>query len=131
MEEIIISEPSLLIRINKTFEPKMEKKALYDYTRGRWKLNLTRAKKAKLGFAVYKGIIQEVYEIHQWHPAGSTESTRKPEDRPDLNSTKSTVGRFEFTGKIASEEIRNKYIKKSIKHYFAKGNAYPVNYVNL
>ncbi|WP_298144061.1 hypothetical protein [Flavobacterium sp.] len=131
MESIDIKEPAILIRLNKTFEPKMDRNVLFDYTRGRWKVKTERAKKAKYGIAVYKGIIQEVYEIEKWHKAGTTESSRKPNDRPDLNSTKSLEGRYEFTGKLASEEIRKKYNQKSVKHYFVKGNANPINYVNV
>ena len=131
MNHLKIEEPAILIRINKTFEVSMERTKLYDYTRGRWKLNPERAKNAKYGIAVYKGVVQEVYEIHHWHNAGSTNSSRKEKDRPDLNSSKSLIGRFEFTGKLASEEIREKYNLKSVKHYFAKGNANPIKYVNL
>ena len=126
-----IEEPAILIRINQTFELSMDRNVLYDYTRGRWKLNTERAKNAKYGIAIYKGIIQEVYEIQDWHKAGSTESSRKPKDRPELNSTKSIEGRYEFTGKLASKEVREKYISKSVKHYFVRGNSNPINYVNV
>ena len=126
-----IKEKAILIRINKTFEAKMNKEALYDYTRGRWKLNPQRAKNAKYAIAIYKGIVQEVYEIDDWHKAGTTESTRKLNDKPELNSTKSLIGRFEFKGKLASQEIRNEYVNKSVKHYFTKGNSNPVNYLNM
>lgn len=131
MNPIKIEEQAILIRINKTFEPSMDRTVLYDYTRGRWKVNTERAKNAKYGIAVYKGIVQEVYEIHDWHNAGTTNSSRKPNDRPDLNSTKSMIGRSEFTGKLAPEEIRKKYNFKSVKHYFVRGNSNPINYVNL
>ena len=126
-----IKEKAILIRINKTFQATMNKEALYDYTRGRWKLNPERAKNAKYAIAIYKGIVQEVFEIEDWHKAGTTESTRKPNDKPELNSAKSLIGRFEFKGKLASEKIRNKYLNKSVKHYFAKGNSNPINYLNI
>ena len=126
-----IEEPALLIRINKTYESKMSSESLYDYTRGRWKVNLVRAKNVKYAFAIFDGIIQEVYEVHNWYEAGTTESSRKPTDKPELNSTKSTVGRFEFKGIVAFDEIRNKYLNKSVRHLFAKGNANPIKYVNV
>lgn len=131
MKSITITEPAILIRINKTFNPSIDRNILYDYTRGRWKVNTGRAKNAKYGIAIFKGIVQEVYEIEDWHKAGTTESSRKPNDRPDLNSTKSLKGRYEFTGKLASKEVREKYNYESVKHYFVKGNANPINYVNL
>jgi hypothetical protein len=131
MKNLQIDEPAILIRINKTFNEKMSSQSLYDYTRGRWKLSEKRAKKAQFGLAVYDGLIQEVYEIKDWHKAGTTESTRRPNDRPDLNSTKSLVGRIEFTGKVAPAEIREKYVGKSVRHFFLKGNANPVKYMNI
>lgn len=130
-ELVEIRESAILIRINRTYRESMSKDALYDYTRGRWKLNTERAKNAKYAIAVYKGIVQEVYEIYNWHDAGTTESTRKPSDNPELNSTKSLEGRFEFTGKVAPEEIREKYNSKSVRHYFVRGNSNPINYLNV
>jgi hypothetical protein len=126
-----IGEPSILIRINRTYQVSMKKDELYDYTRGRWKLNTERAKNAKYAIAIYKGIVQEVFEIVNWHKAGTTQSTRKPSDHAELNSAKSLEGRFEFTGKLAQEEIRKKYNSKSVKHFFVKGNSNPINYLNV
>lgn len=131
MQLLEITEKAILIRISRTYKASMSTKALYDYTRGRWRLKPERAKNARYAIAVYKGIIQEVYEINEWYKAGTTDSSRKPNDNPELNSTKSTLGRFEFKGKLASEEIRNRFINKSIKHYFVPGNSNPINYVNI
>lgn len=131
MKLLQIDEPAILIRINRTYNPSMSVEALYDYTRGRWKLNPVRAKKAKYGIAIYDGIIQEVYEIDDWHKAGTTESSRKPNDNSEFNSADSLIGRHEFEGKLASEEIRNKYIGKSVKHLFAKGESNPIKYANV
>ena len=128
---IKIAEPAILIRINRTYSPEMNEEALYDYTRGRWKLNTQRAQKATYSIAVYKGIVQQVYKIKDWHSAGTTESSRKPNDKPELNSTKSMIGRYEFRGQVASEPIRDKYVHKSVKHYFVRGNSNPINYVNI
>ena len=130
MQTIKINEPSILIRINKTYNSTMSEISLYDYTRGRWRVNTERASKAKFAFAIFDGVIQEIFEIHEWHKAGTTESSRKPNDRPDLNSTKSLVGRFEFTGEIAPEKTRTYYIGKSVKDYFKKGNSNPIYYIN-
>jgi len=62
-DQVNITEPSILIRINQAFRYSMSPMELYDYTRGQWKLKKENAQKAKFGFAVYQGIIQEVYEI--------------------------------------------------------------------
>ena len=38
--------------------------------------------------------------------------------------------RWEFVGKVADEEIRRKYIGKSVARYSAKGTRNPIKYVN-
>ncbi len=121
-EKVEITEPSILIRINQKFRYSMSEIELFDITRGYWKLNPERAKDAKYGFAVYEGIIQEVYTIIQWLPAGSTFNVRDEEVPP---------GRFEFIGNIADEEVRRKYRYKSVEHYFKRGNSNPIMYVNV
>jgi len=126
-EKVVIKEPALLIRINKAFRYSISERELYDYTRGFWKISLERAQNAKYGFAVYQGIIQEVYEIENWHKAQTTENVRNPEDEVLLK----TAGRLEFTGKIANYKIREKYKFKSVEHYFKHGNSNPIMYVNI
>jgi hypothetical protein len=128
---IKIEEKAILIRINKTFKRSMDSQILYDYTRGRWRINTVKAKKASYAIAVFKGVIQEVYEIEDWHKAGTTESSRTQTSNLELNSALSLIGRFEFIGKLAPTYIREKYNQKSVSHYFARGNANPINYVNL
>lgn len=44
----------------------------YEATRGIWVLG-RRREKAIYAFAVFEGIIQEVYEISEWYPAGTLE----------------------------------------------------------
>ncbi len=131
MDLVKISEPAILIRINKAYKSSLDDQALYDYTRGRWKLNLQKASKAKFAISIFRGVVQEVYKIHKWHEAGSTISSRNKIDQTELNSIDSLIGRYEFTGDVASEAIRSKYLLKSVKHYFVKGNSNPINYINM
>jgi hypothetical protein len=122
-----ISEPAILIRINQAFRYSMTERELYDYTRGFWKISLKSSEKVKYGFAIYQGIIQEVYEIFDWHKAGSTENVRNL----DKKELKKIENRIEFTGKIADNKIREKYQFKSVEHYFKKGNSNPIMYLNI
>lgn len=126
-----IDEPAILIRISKAFRFTMTEEELYEYTRGRWKLSPIRAKNAKLAFAVYQGVIQEIYEIAEWFPAGTTESDRKSTNKSGLDTPESLIGRYEFVGKIATPEIRQKYKHMSVEHLFSQGNSNPIMYVNL
>lgn len=130
-KSVEITEPSILIRINQAFRYSMSEIDLYDYTRGQWKLNPNRAKNAKYGFAIYQGIIQEVYEILDWYQAGKTYSVRQGNENIERNEGDGLEGRYEFVGNLASKEIRNKYKFKSIEHYFKKGNSNPIMYKNI
>jgi len=38
--------------------------------------------------------------------------------------------RFEFIGEIANENIRSKYLNKSVQHLFMQGNSNPIMYLN-
>ncbi|MFC2122752.1 hypothetical protein ACFLRP_03610 [Bacteroidota bacterium] len=116
-----ISEPSVLIRINKLYHFGMSPMELYDVTRGRWRISSKR-EKAQFAFSVYDGIVKEVYEIKHWLPAGSTFSTRKDEPPSD---------RWEFVGNLADTAIRRKYINKSVAGYFKKGSRFPIRFLNI
>src|SRR4051812_42705703 len=86
-----IVDPVLLIRINQLFRPGMSAHALYEATRGVWKVGLRR-EGVKYALAIFDGVVREVYSIDKWHEAGSTQySTRAAADVV-------VEGRWEFTG---------------------------------
>lgn len=119
-----IEEPSLLIRIPKLFRAGMSGQDLYDATRGVWKLG-QRRQGARLAFAVDSGLIREVYEIERWHPAGTTPYVSRKFDAADVR------GRWEFTGRVASRDVRDRYVGESVTGYFRRGARAPVIYVNV
>ena len=121
-QKVQIEESVILIRINQHFRYSMTEMELYDFTRGYWKINIDRAKNAKYAFAVYNGIIQEVYEIKTWLKAGESMSVR--------GKIEIIEDRAEFIGNIAEENTRRKYKYKSVEEYFKKGNANPIMYIN-
>lgn len=96
---------------------------LYEAVRGVWKVGVARSN-VELVFAVANGIVREVFVVNQWHPAGTTHYVTR--NMKDIQ----VRGRWEFTGIPASDKIRNKYIGKSVAHYFQRGNANPIFYVN-
>lgn len=96
---------------------------LYDVTRGIWAVDINRAKTMKYAFAVYYGLVVEVYSIATWFPAGTTYSYRI--DKVEGKFAK----RYEFVGNIAPEEIRNKYINKNVSSLFKSGNQNPIMYI--
>ena len=123
VHEITVTEPAILIRIAQLYEPGMSADQLYEATRGVWKIG-KRRESVRYALAVADGIVREVYEIHCWHPAASTNYTTRP-----IRSVK-MPGRWEFTGDLAPPAIRAKYLGQSVAHYFAKGNANPIMYTD-
>ena len=116
-----ITEPAVLIRINNYYRRDMTEIELYDATRGIWRISEKGPMyNVKYAFAVYDGVIIEVYEIVKWFEAGTTFSTRK------INKVK---GRWEFVGNLASADIRNKYRNKIVE--FSKGSRNPINFINV
>lgn len=130
-KKVVIEEPSILIRINQAFRYSMTPTELYDFTRGQWKINPNVAKQAKLAFAIYGGVIQEVYEVLDWYEAGKTYSVRQEQKFLKQSKNDKIKGRYEFIGNLANEKIRKKYQYKSVEHYFKQGNSNPIMYLNL
>lgn len=125
-----IGEKALIIRINKLFRYGMSEIDLYDATRGVWRIGPRGRAEAEIVLAVYKNIVQEVYWVEQWFPAGTTFYANRDE---------SSVGhpgasdRWEFVGRKAEKSIRNKYRHKSVQREIeAKNNPQgPIVYVNF
>jgi hypothetical protein len=119
-----ITEPAILIRINQMYRHTMSPIELYEATRGAWVIGENR-NKAKYAFAVYVGIVREVYEIQGWFPFGSTEMFTRDYDVED------DPRRWEFVGRIAKPDVRKKYLYGSVTHYYPKTSQNPITYVNV
>lgn len=122
MNNVTVSEPSVLIRISRLFRPEMTADELYEATRGVWKIG-GRREAVSFALAVSDGVVREVYTINQWHPAAFT-----PYKTRSLKEV-SIEGRWEFTGAIAPEQVRKKYLNQTVAHYFKRGSANPITYV--
>jgi hypothetical protein len=119
-----IREPSILIRINREYRYGMSEVELYDATRSAWKLG-KRREQAELAFAVFEGVVREVYQISQWLPGGSTFNVRRSGAREPIPS------RWEFVGTLANEKVRLKYRNRYVGDYFTQGAQNPISYVNI
>ncbi len=119
-----IREPAILIRINKLYRYGMSDVDLYDATRTAWKVG-PRREAAQLAFAVFEGVVREVYAIARWLPAGSTFSTRRG-GRGVRNP-----GRWEFVGTVADDAVRSRYVNRYVGHLFMQGAQNPISYVNI
>jgi len=120
----VISEPSILIRINRAYHFGMTEVELYDATRSAWKVG-DKKDKAQYAFAVYEGVVREVYRITDWLPGGSTFAAQHQGKR------KRRPGRWEFVGTLADIEVRQRYVNSYVGHLFPKGAQNPVLYLNI
>ena len=117
-----IDENVVLIKLSQTFRYNMSPQDLYDSTRGIWVVSEHRRKNTQFAFAIYDGVIQETYKIQSWFPAGSTYAS----GRTDIENWKK-IPRYEFVGNI-SQEMRKKYLHKSVDHYWKAKAQNPIRY---
>lgn len=116
-----ISNQCVIININRQYKRGYGEESIYQATKETWTINKSRIKNLKYVLSEYKGLIVEVFEVDNWY---------KKERGYNVNSGKSgniKIG-FGFNGVVANEEIRNKYINKSIAHLKKKGSANVVRY---
>ena len=118
-----VTDPVLLIRINRLYRHNMTAEELYEATRGIWRVG-GRRETAKYALAVFEGVVREVYRIESWHPALTTEYRTR-----DLSS-REAKGRWEFVGNLAEHEVRQRYLGRSVKEYLPRGLQSPVTYLN-
>ncbi len=118
-----VQVPALLIRINRFFRHTMSSLELYEATRGIWKLSARRTN-AEFAFAVFEGVVRDVFKIDSWHRAGTTQYTTRPTDGWESST------RWEFIGRQADAGIRDHYVNRAVAEYFKKGQQNPVVYVN-
>lgn len=56
---VVVTDPALLIRINRLYRHHITPQELYEATRGVWKVG-PRCTKAQYAFAVFEGVVREV-----------------------------------------------------------------------
>lgn len=118
-----ITDDIVIIKINKSYTPNMSALELYDITRGCWKRRIDSVSSAKYALATVFGEVVEVYKIDYWVPSILLNRQTIPYD-PAIE-----VGRIGFFGSVAEQKVREKYIGKSVKNFFNKGEANPVKLI--
>jgi hypothetical protein len=99
-------EPSLIITINRKYHNEITPEELYEVTRSSWVLGEKR-NRVELVISAYNGVVREVYEVGYWENYGK---------------------RSEFTGRVACDSIRSKYINRSLEKFIKVGSQNPVKY---
>lgn len=124
-----IKEPVILITLNRLYRRGMSSDELYEITRGKWVIG-PRRNKAKYAFAVYKGIIREVYEIERWLPIrlDDKEALRKWLPVEEKDAEVKLKNRWQFEGKVARD--LQHYVGAGTENYSVVGAQNPIRYVN-
>ena len=107
---ITITEPAIIININKLYKRFMLEDELYQATRSAWVVALHRRNTAEYAIAAYRGLVREGYKIKSWN-------------------RNSHGDRWEFVKEEVTEpEVRDKYLNQSLQKYIKKGNQNPIRY---
>jgi hypothetical protein len=93
--------------LNSTYKSGMSDLELFEATRGVWH-NVPRDPSLKYAYATYGGIIKEVYEIRNWMKAGEQQYFTRSFEESHIKN------RWEFVGRKAHQNLREKYIGKLI-----------------
>ena len=118
-----ITEDIVIIKINKSYYPGISLLELYDVTRGCWRRKIESVESAKYALATYKGEVVEVYKINYWCPASELQRETIAYN-PERH-----WNRIGFFGSVADKEIREKFVGKSVKNFFKRGEADPVKLI--
>jgi len=73
---------------------------------------IEKAQNAEFVFSIVNGTIIEVFKPLSWNKCIDSE-------------------RILFDGVLATEAIRTKYIEKTVKHLYSRGEANPCKYLNI
>ena len=116
-----IGNDCVIININGLYTRAMGADSIYNATRGCWRMSGKRVKGINYVLSEFRGLIVEVFEVIEWYT----------EDRPYGQNSKKfgqTYKGYCFKGKVAPNDVRKKYINKSIAHKKVKGRANPITY---
>lgn len=116
-----IDNDCVIININNTYQRGAGEDAIYQATKGTWKMNAQKLQSINYVLSEYRGLVVEVFKVHEWlaqeRPYG-----------PNAQKAGETYMGYGFEGEVANDEIRLKYINKSITHKKKRGSANVIRY---
>jgi hypothetical protein len=110
IEDSMFIENAMIIKINKRYHDNITGQELYEATRRWWRVNVNKAKEMKFVLSVANGVVKEVYEDIKW------------------NEKDEESGRSAFTGKPTTDTYWKKFIGKSVRGLFTRGESNPIKY---
>ncbi len=112
---VTLSDPCLLIIVNRRFARNTGADQLYEITRGDWVVG-ARRKKARFALAVFRGLVRAAYTIEKWEPVVSDGAGQERRNR------------WRFSGRPATE--LQHLVGGDVASYIGKASQNPVRYVN-
>lgn len=116
-----IGSDCILININQKYKRGKGEQTIYEATKQTWTIRKDKLPNLKYVLSEYRGLIVEVYKVIEWY---ENERGYLPNA---IRFGKTKIG-YGFNGEIAPDDIRNKYINKSIAHRKKKGAASAIRY---
>jgi hypothetical protein len=105
----VFSEPAILVNLGQLYQPSIDAVSLYEVMRSLVKVSGWRVKKIRLVCAVYTGFIKEVYVVSRWSRAH-------------------LWGSYSFEGETAPDELREKYVGRSVAAYWGPSDRALIKY---
>lgn len=118
--ELKPDRPLLVIKIERQWDAlllrydsgtKVERGAIYDATKGDWKLSIARAQRAECVLAVARGLVRAVIVPNGWKDSG-------------YENRKTMTGESECSSKQFES-----YVGQSVAHLFVRGSQNPIRYL--
>ena len=116
-----LSSDCIIININSLYRRGYGDNAIYNATKGIWTIAQWRLKGLKYVLSEYRGLIVEVFQVDRWLEAERGFSSKAKQH----GQTKTG---YYFEGNVAPDDVRNRYINKSIMYVKKKGAANAVRY---
>lgn len=114
--EVLPEHQGVAFLLEKSYHHDFGDLAILEHTRGIWRSK--QPDEVKYAFATFRGIVKEVYEIFTWVPAGTQEYFTRTLDQ------EKALKRWEFVGKKANDEIRERYVGNMIWKQRSYGDPY-------
>ena len=111
-----IDNDCMIININATYKKGSGAEAIYTATKETWKMADWRPARYDYVLSEYRGLIREVFKVDEWYS----------KERPDKYG-KMYMG-YGFNGTVAEENVRHRYLNKSIKGIKPRGYGFPTIY---
>jgi len=125
--KVLPEHSGVAILINRDYRAHFDELETFEITRGVWRKSqktIAENLKAKLAYAVHNGVVKEVYEIHNWVPAGTQQYFTRDVNERFIKNLPGKEKYFEFVGRKAPDKIRELYKGKIIDRIRSYGNSF-------